>query len=398
MATEENMITVAPYLSYEGQCQLELNDLEIQKNELKGKKNRHKRGKVNKKIEKIITKLVEFNNLEKSDYQPALEEDWVLKAARATDKPEEQSDWKHLKVYEERLNEAGSKLLRNMTGKRLKEDFGVTNGKHRIKLLKVVNDHISGLNFQNPLNRGWTKHTIEEGDGKTFPKVGHELTVLYHGTLRTNPTFCFDECWNTQRPFKFVVGKKGVIRGWDEGLLDFSKGERAKLTIRSDYAYGERSTRAIPGNSDLIFDVQLLDINDAPKKPAQFDLKNSGLDLAKLLGADSDLPENLRESLKQINEAQLREAFNLNKAGQIPDKDQNNYTFDRFKTKKTEDIPTETDNNPVEVVEVNENKSTATVVDEMKEEEADEEGIIGDDDDDEIPELVEINQTAQSLI
>ena len=58
MATEENTITMAPYLSYEDECGLQLKNLNIQKNKLKGKKNRHKRGKVNKKIQEIEEKLM----------------------------------------------------------------------------------------------------------------------------------------------------------------------------------------------------------------------------------------------------------------------------------------------------------------------------------------------------
>lgn len=51
-----------------------------------------------------------------------------------------------------------------------------------------------------------------------------------------------------------------MIKGWDEALLSFSVGERAKLVISPQYAYGEEDFMTIPSNSTLIFDVKLLKI------------------------------------------------------------------------------------------------------------------------------------------
>ncbi len=51
-----------------------------------------------------------------------------------------------------------------------------------------------------------------------------------------------------------------VIKGWDEGVAQLSKGQRAKLTLTPDYAYGPRGVDGvIPPNAVLVFDVELLD-------------------------------------------------------------------------------------------------------------------------------------------
>jgi FK506-binding protein 1 len=52
-----------------------------------------------------------------------------------------------------------------------------------------------------------------------------------------------------------------VIKGWDEALPLMSKGERSQIFIPADKAYGKRGAPpVIPPDSDLIFDVELIQI------------------------------------------------------------------------------------------------------------------------------------------
>jgi len=62
--------------------------------------------------------------------------------------------------------------------------------------------------------------------------------VHYKGTL-TNGTK-FDASHDRGDPLSFKVGTGQVIKGWDEGLLNMAVGEKRKLTIAADLAYGER--------------------------------------------------------------------------------------------------------------------------------------------------------------
>jgi len=106
---------------------------------------------------------------------------------------------------------------------------------------------------------------ITPGDGKTFPKTGDNLTMHYTGTLAKDGTE-FDSSRKRGKPFQFVIGIGQVIRGWDEGVVKMSLGQRAKLHISSDYAYGEEGAGgSIPPNADLVFDVELLAIADKQK-------------------------------------------------------------------------------------------------------------------------------------
>jgi len=72
-------------------------------------------------------------------------------------------------------------------------------------------------------------------------------------------------------PIKFPIGQGFVIKGWDAGIGALNKGSKATLVIPSALAYGlQGSPPAIPGNSVLVFDVQLVDVKPgkAPAAPA----------------------------------------------------------------------------------------------------------------------------------
>uniref|UniRef100_A0A2K6CW16 peptidylprolyl isomerase n=1 Tax=Macaca nemestrina TaxID=9545 RepID=A0A2K6CW16_MACNE len=58
--------------------------------------------------------------------------------------------------------------------------------------------------------------TISPGDGRTFPKRGQTCVVHYTGMLEDGKKFDFSRDRN--KPFKFMLGKQEVIRGWEEGV------------------------------------------------------------------------------------------------------------------------------------------------------------------------------------
>ena len=68
----------------------------------------------------------------------------------------------------------------------------------------------------------------------------------------------FDETDRTQCPAVFRLYE--VIDGWQIALSRMRPGDRWRIYIPSDMAYGSRTIDGIPGNSTLIFDVELLSI------------------------------------------------------------------------------------------------------------------------------------------
>jgi FK506-binding protein 1 len=106
---------------------------------------------------------------------------------------------------------------------------------------------------------GVSIETLSPGDGKTFPRKGDTVTIHYVGTLRNGTVF--DSSRDRGAPFTTEIGIGRVIQGWDEGVPQLSLGQKAVLSISSDYAYGPSGfPPVIPPNSDLLFEVELLGI------------------------------------------------------------------------------------------------------------------------------------------
>lgn len=117
-----------------------------------------------------------------------------------------------------------------------------------------VKTNASGLQYK----------VIQEGSGES-PKLGDEVQVLYKGRLIDGTVFDSTEKRGNQ-PAKFKLGQ--VIPGWNEALQLMKKGAKYELYIPSNLAYGERGSGAqIPGNSTLIFEVELVDFAAAPTPP-----------------------------------------------------------------------------------------------------------------------------------
>jgi FKBP-type peptidyl-prolyl cis-trans isomerase len=99
---------------------------------------------------------------------------------------------------------------------------------------------------------------LKEGNGKR-PTKADKVEVHYHGTLLNGKVF--DSSVDRGEPITFGVGQ--VIKGWQEALLLMKVGDKFRVFIPSELAYGARGTPnggPIGPNEALIFEIELLKI------------------------------------------------------------------------------------------------------------------------------------------
>jgi len=84
---------------------------------------------------------------------------------------------------------------------------------------------------------------------------GATVAVNYTGTFVNGTVF---DSSVGKDPFVLILGQHQVIAGWDEGLVGMRVGEKRKLVIPPNLAYGAKGSGPVPPNATLIFEVDLL--------------------------------------------------------------------------------------------------------------------------------------------
>ncbi len=105
---------------------------------------------------------------------------------------------------------------------------------------------------------GMAYQVLTAGEGDT-PTAEDTVRVHYHGTLTDGTVF--DSSVDRGEPAEFPLG--GVIKGWTEMLQLMKVGEKVKVAIPYDLAYGPRGSYSIPPFSTLVFEIELLEVKKA---------------------------------------------------------------------------------------------------------------------------------------
>ncbi len=167
----------------------------------------------------------------------------------------------HFTTTERRIPDSTSRIAHEAMVKAIQAEYPIKNTKfledNKVKEGVVTTE--SGLQYK----------VIKEGTGAN-PLATDMVEVHYTGKLINGTTF--DSSVPRGKPAKFSVGQ--VIKGWTEGLQLMNVGSKYEFYIPSDLAYGPQGAgRQIKGNSTLIFEVELLNIEkpEAPKDTAAVD-------------------------------------------------------------------------------------------------------------------------------
>jgi FKBP-type peptidyl-prolyl cis-trans isomerase FkpA len=128
--------------------------------------------------------------------------------------------------------------------------FRITNGEHAMPgMMRTA----SGLQYEDTV--------VGSGDAA---RAGREVTVHYTGWLHDPAApqqrgAKFDSSKDRNDPFRFDLGARMVIAGWDEGVQGMQVGGTRVLVIPPQLGYGARGAGGvIPPNATLVFEVELL--------------------------------------------------------------------------------------------------------------------------------------------
>jgi peptidylprolyl isomerase len=116
---------------------------------------------------------------------------------------------------------------------------------------------------ETTLTRDGLKYIDVKPGAGAVATPGQSVKVHYTGWLYVNGAKGkkFDSSRDRGEPFEFQLGGGQVIKGWDEGVENMKVGGKRTLIIPPDLGYGARAMgNAIPANSWLIFDVELVDV------------------------------------------------------------------------------------------------------------------------------------------
>jgi len=110
-----------------------------------------------------------------------------------------------------------------------------------------------------PTASGLKYEVLKEGSGDSA-KLGDRLELEYVGW--TTDGSVFDSSYLTGKPYVIPrLSTRGLIKGWIEGLQLMKAGSKLRFVIPPDLGYGPQGYGKIPGNTTLVFELELLKLD-----------------------------------------------------------------------------------------------------------------------------------------
>lgn len=146
--------------------------------------------------------------------------------------------------------------------------------KQKKEEVKEIEEYLAKNNIQAQKTEKGTFVQIETPGTGPAADSGKAVHVLYTGKTFEGKVFDsnVDTSFGHPEPYVLVIGQRGAIEGWDDGLRLFRKGGKGKLYIPSMLAYGGNPPQGAPFKpfENLMFDIEVVDVTDAPAQQPGF--------------------------------------------------------------------------------------------------------------------------------
>ena len=139
------------------------------------------------------------------------------------------------------------------------------------KEITALEKYTKDKNIKTVKSPGGVLVEIENAGSDPKADTGKQVSVFYKGYTVDGKVFDTNmgSAATNKNPYPVVLGKHGVIPGWEEGLKFFGKGGKGKLFIPSLLAYGiQGNPPVIMPFTNLIFDIEITDVTAAPAPTA----------------------------------------------------------------------------------------------------------------------------------
>ncbi|HEY5407644.1 MAG TPA: FKBP-type peptidyl-prolyl cis-trans isomerase [Ginsengibacter sp.] len=169
----------------------------------------------------------------------------------------------HFKILDIVTDPAKVAAIRNQSMESMKKIDSISTLKQKGVDDSILTAYLTKNNIKaTKTAMGTYVEIIDPGTGDSI-NSGKAITVDYRGKTLEGKEFdsSYDSAGKSVKPYTFVIGQRGAIEGWSDGLVYFKKGGKGKLFIPSYLAYGSRGAGAdIKPNTPLMFDVSIVDV------------------------------------------------------------------------------------------------------------------------------------------
>ncbi len=132
--------------------------------------------------------------------------------------------------------------------------------KNKTKFTEANNQELELINYDS----GLKCQILRNGPSNSpLPKKGQTVCTHYIGWHNDHgaPGELIDSTYERSLPFSFKIGENKVIKAWDEAVMDMRVGDKRRLFIPSELAWGKAgATKLIPSNTDLIYEIEVISI------------------------------------------------------------------------------------------------------------------------------------------